>query len=79
MRYQVLSRYDRGWYSKECPVIIAAGAVLQDTMDNSIVLQLKLHNLTQKTIVCCKVTLQTYEINGTKSETVTDSDRLLIS
>lgn len=71
-RFKDLYKNTDGWYSPSCPVIILAGALLQDTEDNSLIAQLKLRNIGNKNIVCCKVSLKTFEVNGKECEEITD-------
>lgn len=78
-RFKDLYRYTDGWYSPNCPVIILAGALLQDTEDNALIVQLKLRNISNKSIVCCKVSIKTFEVNGKECEEIKDFSYLDIN
>ena len=70
-RYSNLYRLPSGLYLKNCPVIIEAGALLKDNKQDRIVAQLKLRNLSDKTITACKVSIKAFEPNGKEVEGVT--------
>ena len=65
------SRYERlclmdGFYSKECPVIIVAGAILKDKLQGKVLLQLKLRNIAEEVVKACKICVYAFEMDGTQ-------------
>ena len=64
------SRYERiytigGFYSKGCPVIIVAGAILKDKLQGKVLLQLKFRNIAEESVISCKIRVYAFEIDGT--------------
>lgn len=60
-RYQSVFRMEDALYIEESPVIICAGALLQDTRDGRVLVQLKLRNITNKIIVGCRVCIHAFD------------------
>lgn len=63
-RFSRLYQLDRDQYTNGAPVVIAAGALLKDTATGSIIVQLKLQNISEKSIVAAKVWLCAYDVSG---------------
>lgn len=59
-------------YTKGCPIIIEAGALLKDTETGNMLAQLKMKNIGERPISSCKVSIRAYENNGTEIEGVKD-------
>ena len=51
-------------YSPGAPVIISAGALSKDNQTGQVLIQLKLQNITPKSIKAVKVQLQTFDSAG---------------
>ena len=51
-------------YSKGCPIVISAGALYTDAESGKVLAQLKLKNISDKTIASCKVSIKAFENNG---------------
>ena len=63
-RYQQLYKNDKKYYCTNSPVIIEASAIEKDTIDNAVIVHIKIRNIDLRRIVACKVTISSYEING---------------
>lgn len=59
-------------YASGSPVLIAAGALLKDSVTGSIVVQLKLQNLSEQCIVAAKINLHAYDVAGNEIPGVKD-------
>ncbi len=62
-RYQMVYKMPSNLFFDGCPVLIEAGAIQKDTMTGKILAQLKLYNISSKTIVACKVRLKAYSVS----------------
>lgn len=71
-RFQRLFTLTPNLYSKDCPVMIEAGALQKDTLSNKVLTQIKMKNISDKTISSCKVSIKAYENNGSEVEGVSD-------
>ncbi|MBR5996156.1 MAG: hypothetical protein IK026_06235 [Eubacteriaceae bacterium] len=71
-RFQRLFALPSDLYSKDCPVMIEAGALLKDTLNNKVLAQVKMKNIGGKTVSSCKVSIKAYENNGNEVEGVSD-------
>lgn len=71
-RFSRLFMLDEETYAIESPVLIAAGVLLKDSVTDSIVVQLKLQNLSAQTVVAAKVKLCAYDVAGSKIPGVDD-------
>ena len=63
-RYSKLFSLPGTLYSPGAPVIISAGALSKDNQTGQVLIQLKLQNITPKTIKAVKVQLQTFDSAG---------------
>ena len=63
-RYNILFRISDNQYIESSPVIIVAGALLRDNVDNKNLVQLKLKNIDNKKIIALKVHIDLYDENG---------------
>ena len=63
-RFQELFRLAPNQYYKGSPVVIEAGAIQKDTVDGRILAQIKIRNLSEKTVNACKVSIRAFEPNG---------------
>lgn len=71
-RFQRLYALKPNLYSKGCPIIIEAGALQKDTESGTVLAQIKMRNIGEKTVASCKVSLKTYENNGDEVEGVSN-------
>ncbi len=55
-------------YSIGCPLIVAAGNLLMDSDTNRLIVQLKLKNISAKTVSAAKVLITAFEANGVTIE-----------
>ena len=69
-RYQELCRLTPNLYFYGSPVIIEAGALLKDTLNDNVLAQLKIRNLINKRLISCKVSVRAFENNGNELEGV---------
>ena len=69
-RFQELYRLQPKLYLEGSPVLIEAGALQKDTFNDKVLVQLKLRNLSSKSIIACKVKIWAYEPNGDEIEGV---------
>lgn len=63
-RFLRLSTLDGETYSSGSPVLIAAGALLKDSVTDSIIAQLKLQNLSTQPVAAAKIKIRAYDIAG---------------
>lgn len=63
-RFTRLSQLGNDLYSEGSPVIICAGALLNDTVTGSMIAQIKYQNISEKKIVTAKVHLCAYDAMG---------------
>ena len=63
-RFTRLSQLGNDLYSEGSPVIICAGALLNDTVTGSMIAQIKYQNISEKKIVTAKVQLCAYDAMG---------------
>ena len=59
-RYQELYRLPGRFYLEGSPVLVEAGAIRKDTKQNTVFVQLKICNLSNKNIKACEVGIKTY-------------------
>lgn len=67
-RYTKLFTLSGNLYSDNAPVIIAAGALLKDNQTGGVLAQLKLKNITPKTIKALKVVIKCFDVSGAEIE-----------
>lgn len=67
-RYTKLFTLSGNLYSDNAPVIIAAGALLKDNQTGKVLAQLKLKNITPKTIKALKVVIKCFDVSGAEIE-----------
>lgn len=67
-RYTKLFTLSGNLYSDNAPVIIAAGALLKDNQTGKVLAQLKLKNITPKTIRALKVVIKCFDVSGAEIE-----------
>lgn len=65
-RFQVINKNTSISILKGCPVIIEAYSLLKDTKTDTTIAQLKMRNLSEKRVIAVKVSIEAFEINGTK-------------
>lgn len=75
-RYEKLFSADRNLYSEGSPIVISAGALLKDKLDDSIVAQIKFMNIVNKRIKSVKIQLVVYDSVGRKLEEIIDFEYL---
>ena len=63
-RYTELSRLN-GLYAIGCPLIIVAGAILKDNLQQKVLLQLKFRNISTEIVTGCKIRVRAFETDGT--------------
>ena len=63
-RYVELYKLGNKLYKDGSPVIIEAGALQKDTSNDKVLAQVKIKNVSRKTIVASKVEIKAYEISG---------------
>lgn len=78
-RYQEVYRLNQKLYLDGSPVIIEAGALQNDLVQNKILAQIKMRNISSKNIIACKVVIWAYEINGNKVEGISSFSYLDIN
>ena len=71
-RYQRVFISNDKYYLKGCPILITAYAILKDNSAEKILAQIKLQNISNNTIIACKVNIRAYEVNGAEVEGVSD-------
>ena len=67
-RYQELYRIEKNLYLEGSPVLIEAGALQKDIVDDRVLAQVKLRNISNKKIIACKVCIWAYEPSGAELE-----------
>ena len=67
-RYHELFRIQPNLYLEGSPVLIEAGALQKDIVDDRVLVQVKIRNISNKKIVACKVCIWAYEPSGTEIE-----------
>lgn len=75
-RYQNVFRLKEMLYTRGSPVLIRKGALLKDIQTGTILLQLKLKNLTAKTILALKISVQAYDISNAALQGIEESQYL---
>lgn len=63
-RYTELFRFSYSYFYNNGPLIIENAVIQKDSVDNQILAQIKLKNISNSTVVGCKVLIFAYEING---------------
>lgn len=63
-RYSTLWRMPENMYSPDSPVIVRAGAILKDNETNSILIQLKIENISDLIIRSLKINFNLFDIEG---------------
>lgn len=66
-------------YLQGSPVLLEAGALLKDSTTGRVLAQLKICNLSEQSIVACKVGIKAYEMNGNEVEGIDEYSYLDIS
>lgn len=59
-------------YQSGSPILIAAGALLKDNQNDSVLVQLKLRNLKKDTLIACKVSVKAFDPSGAELKGVDD-------
>lgn len=59
-------------YQSGSPILIAAGALLKDNQNDSVLVQLKLRNLKKDTLIACKVSIKAFDPSGAELKGVDD-------
>lgn len=67
-RYTNLFKLNNNLYFANAPIIIEAGALLKDNKENRLIVQLKLLNISFKTIVAVKIDIDGADAFGNKTE-----------
>ena len=71
-RYQRVYLSRTKHYTEGSPVIIEACALLKDIVDNKVLAQIKIRNISEKIIIACKVSVKTFAPNGSELEGITE-------
>lgn len=71
-RFSRLFLLDEETYASGSPVLIAAGALLKDSVTDSIVAQLKFQNLSNQSVIAVKIKLRAYDVAGNEIPGVDD-------
>lgn len=69
-RYITLFKSDKVLYTEHSPVVIEAQALLKDSTNNNVLVQLKFKNITQKVISALEVRIKAFDVMGTQLEGV---------
>lgn len=69
-RYSTVFSLSSHFYLEGSPVLIEAGAIRKDEQTNNLLVQLKLRNISSKTIIACKVKINAYSVSGDQLEGV---------
>ena len=69
-RYQPILRIQKEYIGLDCPVSLLAHAILLDTLEHKKLVQLKLCNCSNKTIVSAKVSINAFDQSRTLIETI---------
>lgn len=75
-RYQELFRIEDNYFLAGSPVLIEKGALLKDLKLERLIAQLKIKNLSEKTIISCKIKIQCLESNNNKIEKIVEHQYL---
>ncbi len=59
-------------YQSGSPILIAAGALLKDNQNDSVLVQLKLRNLKKDTLIACKVSIKAFDPSGAELKGIAD-------
>lgn len=78
-RFERLYELPQNLYVAGSPIVIASGVLLKDKETNSVLVQLKLHNVSGKRIKALKVSVSAYDISGKKLQGVEDYQYLDLS
>mgnify|MGYP004485684171 CR=1 FL=1 len=68
-RFTIVYRTPKNLYTKRSPVLIKAGAILRDNTTGSAIAQIKICNLSSRTISACKVSINMFDVTGKKIKT----------
>ena len=71
-RFSRLFLLDEETYASGSPVLIAAGALLKDSVTDSIVAQLRVQNLSTQSVMAAKIKLRAYDVAGNEIPGVDD-------
>ncbi len=78
-RYTTLLKSTEPLYAESSPIFIAASALLKDNETDSILLQLKFKNISDKIISAVKVFVKTFDVSGKELEAVEEYQYLDLS
>lgn len=65
-RYVKVFELSKNLYTENSPVIILAGALLKDNINDTVITQLKIKNISDKTIKAVKVSIASYDTVGNR-------------
>ena len=63
-RFTTLYELQKNLFSKGSPIIVSAGSLLKDTQTNNIVVQLKIHSVSETIIKALKVDIVAFDIHN---------------
>lgn len=78
-RYTKLFALPENLYNENAPLLIAAGALLKDNETGRVLAQVKLKNISEKTIKAVKISVRAFDISGTELEGVAEYQYLDLS
>ena len=78
-RYTKLFALSENFYNENAPLLIAAGALLKDNETGRVLAQVKLKNISEKTIKAVKISVRAFDISGTELEGVAEYQYLDLS
>ena len=72
-RYSRVFSLPTARYAPDCPVVLAAGALLKDNLTGGILAQLKFENISAKPIIGLKVQVMPFDLAGQPLHSATQS------
>lgn len=75
-RYTRLFSLPENLYSEGAPVVVSAGALLKDNQSGKVLVQLKIKNISDKTLKAAKVKIQSFDTVGNPLEEETEYEYL---
>lgn len=69
-RFEQLYKFPENLYTKDAPVIIAAGSLLKDNVTGNIIAQFKYHSISSKTIKALKISLDASDVAGQSLQSI---------
>lgn len=75
-RFTKLFSLPENLYSEGAPVVVSAGALLKDNQSAKVLVQLKIKNISDKTLKAVKVKIQSFDTVGNPLEEETEYEYL---